>query len=169
MEKVPVVVPIGWTLLTNQGEIAADDVVPGARRALFAVPEDLSIDEVRGVRLDGYMLGVPFETPVSIPLGVPVGEIVPGVELTAVASDFRRDWLVQFSIDSADPVSAASLGVIGLPELGGIQMGGARTQGWRSTYLKSLYPEVPNPLPVIVGGLRWVEIDDQIAIAVGEL
>lgn len=169
LEEVPVVIPAGWTLLTDGGEIAGGEVNPSARRALFAVSEDLSIDEIRGVRLDGYLLGVPYETLVSIPLGGPVAGLVPGVELTAAVSDFRGDWLVEFTVDSEHSIQVASLGVIGLPELGGTQIGGAGTRGWRATYLKDLYPEVPDPLPVLVGGLLWVEIDNQILISVDEL
>jgi hypothetical protein len=155
LEAVPVVIPTDWTLLTTAGEFPGELVNPRARRATFAVPQDLAVTQVDGVRLDRYLVAVPYERDIEIPMGTgQIDDVVPGVDPTATFSDLGDEWMVEFVTSSGDQFRGGSLAVIGAPDVGGVEVGGFGSAGWRATYAKLQYPVIPNPLPALLSGLR---------------
>ena len=162
------VFPDWWTLLTDEGPIAARSA-PWTREVLFDVPDGFTADRIRGLRLDSSWLLAPIRAPFTPDADDRSRhDIAPGVTAeVALVQDQSGGALVVVDLAAADPFIADDLAVQGTgagwrpstPNVSG-------TTRWSLLYLRGA---LPDPIPMEVLGTAWMPRTHSILLDVGAI
>ena len=162
------VFPDWWTLLTDEGPIAARSM-PWTREVLFEVPDGFTADRIRGVRLDSSWLLAPVRVPFTPAVEDRTRhDVAPGVTAeVALVQDQAGGALVVVDLAAADPFTADDLAVQGTgagwrpstPNVSG-------TTRWSLLYLRG---ELPDPIPMEVVGTAWMPRTHSILLDLGAI
>ena len=168
-EAVALVFPTGWTAVTSAGEFAGSTPIIDARRARFTVPDDLTVADIRSIRLDAYRVPVPFSFALPIEVGDPTPhEILPGMTAQVVSVlQQRENAIVTVALAADDGFLVSDIVVSGRTHE---WVRASRSQLGRQTWtLDYRGPVLPDPLPLQAHGILWPEIEHSMDVDVAGL
>jgi hypothetical protein len=150
--------PARWTLIGTDFEITVDVIAPSNRGVRFPVPAGFTPDATTAVRLDAYWLAAAVEFPFSIDRSsaawYPIG---PGLQARLVEAIEQADnAIVIIEVDG----SQALTDQMTIDGRGREWVSSSRSMlGSHRWTLDYRGEELPDPLPLVVQGVQWFEVE----------
>lgn len=150
--------PARWTLIGPDFEVTVDVIAPSNRAVRFPVPAGFAPDPTTTVRLDAYWLAAAVEFPFSIDRSsaawYPIG---PGLQARLVeAIEQAENAIVIIEVDG----SQALTDQMTIDGRGREWVSSSRSMlGSHRWTLDYRGEELPDPLPLVVRGVQWFEVE----------
>jgi hypothetical protein len=160
---VDTVWPGAWVLETTGGELPGSTSNPAARVARFDIPEDFTLDEVTGIRLDSYVLRVPLEQPFVLTEGAAPVEIVPGVSSRTLNVVVQGEQtIVQVEVLAEVPINTTGIAVEGRgPRWASASREAEGRPRWNLRFDGS---DLPEEITLVLRGSIWVEVPIDVVV-----
>ena len=150
--------PDRWTLVTAEGEFTARAISPVSRSVRFNVGDGFAVEQIEEIRVDSYRIASPIDWPLPISQGeAEPRSVATDLEFRLVQLIEQADnWLVIVESD-ADGALLETVTVDGVGRdwvSSSVSMLG--TARWTLDFRGQ---ELPDPLPLVVRGLAWIEVE----------
>jgi len=160
--------PASFTLRWAGGEVSARVVAPTNRAVRFPLPDGFLYSQIEEIRIDSYWVAAPVRLPIDLPrdgggwvpigpgLGARIYQIVEQAEnfLVIVELDGSAALLRGLAITGeAREWASSSSSMLGSPR-------------WTLDYRGD---DLPDPVPLVVIGIEWIELAAARSVALAEL
>lgn len=165
---IPSAAPAAFTLRWAGGEVSERVVAPSNRAVRFPIPDGFAIGTIQEITIDSYWVAAPMQLPIALPRDggawEPIGPGM-GARIHQVVEQ-ADDFLVIVELDGPG-ATMSHLAITGAArEWASASSSMLATPRWTLTYRGETLPE---PIPLMVVGVEWIELEAAVPVEFAEL
>jgi hypothetical protein len=160
--------PAEFTLRWTGGEVSERVVAPSNRAVRFPIPDDFALGTIREISIDSYWVAAPVRLPIALPRDGGAWEpIGPGLAARIhQVVEQAEDFLVIVELDGPGALMSHMAITGAAREWASSSSSMMATPRWTLAYRGETLPE---PIPLTVVGLQWIELESAAPVAFTEL